>query len=260
MDELVTVFRFFSRLDVKNLNVVKGIQLDGLRLIGEPKTLAKSYSENGADELVLVDVVASLYNRPNLLPLVSDIANELRIPLTALGGVRSLEDARGVFNSGADKVAINSSGLQHPEIYTSIARIYGSQSVVCSIEAKQVRGSTLWNCMTENGRHDSGIEISDWIPKLEGFGVGEVLVTSVDKDGTNRGPDLELCDRLRELTELPVIYSGGVRSSEDIHEIAKIGIDGVAVASGLHYGRLQISDAKSFLASKNVFVRKLEGI
>jgi cyclase len=114
--------------------------------------------------------------------------------------------------------------------------------------------------MTENGRHDSGIEISDWIPKLEGFGVGEVLVTSVDKDGTNRGPDLELCNRLREMTELPVIYSGGVRSSEDIHEIAKIGIDGVAVASGLHYGRLQISDAKSFLASKNVFVRKLEGI
>jgi cyclase len=150
MDRLVTVFRFFSRLDVKNLNVVKGIQLDGLRRIGEPKTLAKSYSENGADELVLVDVVAALYNRPNLLPLVSDIANELRIPLTALGGVRSLEDARGVFNSGADKVAINSSGLQDPEIFTSIARIYGSQSVVCSIEAKQVRRSTLWNCMTEN--------------------------------------------------------------------------------------------------------------
>jgi cyclase len=104
------------------------------------------------------------------------------------------------------------------------------------------------------------MEINDWMPKLEGFGVGEVFVTSVDKDGTNRGPDLELCNRVREMTELPVIYSGGVRNSEDIYEIAKIGIDGVAVASALHYGRLQISDTKSFLASKNVFVRKLEGI
>ena len=253
----MTVFRVFSRLDVKNSYVVKGIQLDGLRRIGDPKALARRYLDFGVDELVMIDVVASLYNRPSLFSLITDIANELRIPLTGVGGVRSLEDAKEVFNSGADKVAVNSAALHNPSIFTDISRVFGSQSVVCSIEAKQTNKSHQWQCMTENGRNDSGIEISDWIPKLEDLGVGELFVTSVDSDGTNRGPDLNLCEKIRKFTELPIIYSGGIRNCEDVYEIAKREIDGVAIASALHYERINMEELKWFLSEKGVFVRTL---
>ena len=257
MDGSVTVFRVFSRLDVKNSNVVKGIQLDGLRRMGDPKTLARKYLDLGVDELVMIDVVASLYNRPSLFSLITDIANELRIPLTGVGGVRSLEDAREVFNSGADKVAVNSAGLHNPLIFSEISKNFGNQSVVCSIEAKKTNKSQQWQCMTENGRNDSDVEISGWVPTLEDLGVGEIFVTSVDSDGTNRGPDLNLCERIRELSELPIIYSGGVRNADDVYEIAKRGIDGVAIASALHYDRLAVKDLKTFLFKKGFFVRTL---
>ena len=256
----MSAFRIFARLDVKNLNVVKGIQLDGLRNVGDPIDLARKYLESGVDELVLVDVVASLYNRKNLSSLITEIANELRIPLTGLGGVKSLFDARSVFNSGADKVALNSAGLEAPSLFKEISELYGSQSVVCSIEAKKINKASLWNCMTENGRNDSGTEISEWIPKLESLGVGEVFVTSVDKDGTSRGPDLDLCQRIRDLTEIPVIYSGGIRNAEDIYRIADLGIDGVAIGAALHYGKLNIRESKDILISRGVFIRTLEGI
>jgi len=254
----VTVFRIFSRLDVKNSHVVKGIQLDGLRKIGDPKKLAGEYLSQGADEIVLVDVVASLYNRPGLNSLITEIANELRIPITALGGVRNLENAREVFECGADKVAINSAGIQNPSLFGQIADIYGSQSVVCSIEAKRVNNSAAWICMTENGRNDSGVDISKWIAGLESIGAGEIILTSVDQDGTNRGPDLELCRRMRDLTDLPLIYSGGVRGSEDALAIAKTGLDGLAIASSLHYGRLNLRAMKEELDKENIFIRTLE--
>jgi cyclase len=260
LDGKVSAFRIFARLDVKNLNVVKGIQLDGLRSVGDPIELARKYLEAGVDELVLVDVVASLYNRKNLSSLITEIADELRIPLTGLGGVKNLSDARSVFNSGADKVALNSAGLESPGLFMEISELYGSQSVVCSVEAKKINKASLWNCMTENGRNDSGTEITEWIPKLESLGVGEVFVTSVDRDGTSRGPDLELCERIRNLTEIPVIYSGGIRDAEDIYQIADIGIDGVAIGAALHYGKLSISESKEILFSKGIFVRTLEGI
>jgi cyclase len=255
LERAVTVFRFFSRLDVKNSHVVKGIQLEGLRKVGEPKDLAQKYLKNGADELVLIDIVASLYNRPNVYSLITEIAEELRIPLTVLGGVRNLSDAKDVFNSGADKVAINSSAIKSPELLTSIANLYGSQSVVCSVEAKRRNRADLWNCMTESGRNDSGVEIGEWVSQLEALGVGEVFVTSVDTDGTNYGPDLELCAKIRSLTDIPIIYSGGIRNSEDVYEIAQLGIDGVAVASALHYDRMQIQNVKKYLALKNISVR-----
>ena len=254
----MTVFRIFSRLDVKNSHVVKGIQLDGLRKIGEPKKLAGDYLSQGVDEIILVDVVASLYNRPGMNSLINEIASELRIPITALGGIRNLENAREVFECGADKVAINSAGIQNPELFGKIADIYGSQSVVCSIEAKRVNNSEAWICMTENGRNEADIDISKWIEGLEGIGVGEVIVTSVDQDGTNRGPDLELCKKIRDLTDLPVIYSGGIRDEGDALAIAKIGLDGIAIASSIHYGRLNVDAMKKELIKENIFIRTLE--
>ena len=254
----MTVFRIFSRLDVKNSHVVKGIQLDGLRKIGDPKKLAGEYLSQGVDEIILVDVVASLYNRPGLNSLITEIASELRIPITALGGIRNIENAREVFECGADKVAINSAGMQNPELFRQIADIYGSQSVVCSIEAKKLNNSEVWICMTENGRNEADLEISEWIESLESRGVGEVFVTSVDQDGTNRGPDLELAKKIRELTDLPVIYSGGIRDEGDALAIAKIGLDGIAIASSLHYGRLDVGAMKTVLTKENIFIRLLE--
>ncbi len=256
----MTAFRIFARLDVKNLNVVKGIQLDGLRSIGNPIDLAKKYLDDGVDELLLVDVVASLYNRKNLSSLITEIANELRIPLTGLGGVKNLFDARDMFISGADKVALNSAALGSPGLFKEISELYGSQSVVCSIEAKKIGKASLWNCMTENGRNDSGIEINEWIPEMESLGVGEVFVTSVDNDGTRRGPDLELCETIRNLTEIPIVYSGGIRNTEDIYQVAKIGIDGVAIGAALHYGELSIKESKDILFSRGMFIRTHETI
>ena len=256
----MTVFRIFSRLDVKNSHVVKGIQLDGLRKIGEPKKIAAEYLSQGVDEIVLVDVVASLYNRPGLNSLITEIARELRIPITALGGIRNIENARDVFECGADKVAINSAGIQNPRLFGQIADIYGSQSVVCSIEAKRFNNSEVWLCMTENGRNESEIEISKWVEDLESIGVGEVFLTSVDQDGTNRGPDLALCKKIRDLTDLPVIYSGGIRDESDALAIAKIGLDGIALASSLHYGRLKVDEMKKELVKENIYIRTLENI
>lgn len=254
----MTVFRIFSRLDVKNSHVVKGIQLDGLRKIGDPKKLAGEYLLQGVDEIILVDVVASLYNRPGLNSLITEIASELRIPITVLGGIRNLENAQEVFECGADKVALNSAGIQNPKLFRQLADIYGSQSVVCSIEAKRLNNSESWICMTENGRNEANIEIFKWVESLERNGVGEVFVTSVDQDGTNRGPDLELCKKIRGFTDLPVIYSGGIRDEEDAISIAKIGLDGIAIASSLHYGRLNVNVMKKELTKENIFIRVLE--
>lgn len=254
----MTVFRIFSRLDVKGSHVVKGIQLDGLRKIGEPKKLAGEYLSHGVDEIILVDVVASLYNRPGLNSLISEIASELRIPITALGGVRNIENAREVFEFGADKVAINSAGILNPKLFGQISDIYGSQSVVCSIEAKRLNNTDTWVCMTENGRNEANVDMSNWVESLESIGVGEVIVTSVDQDGTNRGPDLELCKKIRYLTDLPVIYSGGIRDEEDALDIAKIGLDGIAIASSLHYGRLNVDAMKKKLIKENIFIRTLD--
>ena len=260
LDEKLTLFRIFSRLDIKGENVIKGIQLDGLRKIGSPKLLAAKYLENGADELVLVDVVASLYNRSNLSSLITEIANELRIPMTALGGVRTLSDAQTVFNSGADKVGINSAGLVNPTLLTKIANLYGSQAVVTSIEAKRSPQPNSWLCMTENGRHNSGKEVREWVSELESLGVGEIFVTSVDQDGTSRGPDFALCEMIRENSELPIIYSGGIRNADDVLKIAKLGLDGVAIGAALHYKKVDIEEIKECLHQNGISIRPSKAI
>ena len=162
----MVTFRIFSRLDIKGDYVVKGIQLDGLRKIGDPRILAREYFKQVVDELVLVDVVASLYKRANLFALITEIAEELRIPLTAIGGIRSLEDAREVFEAGADKVGINSAAIVNPKLFSQLSKIYGNQSIVSSIEARRLESLNNWTCMTENGRNDSGITIQQWIPQL----------------------------------------------------------------------------------------------
>ena len=254
----MVIFRIISRLDIKGEFVVKGIQLEGLRKINDAKVLAEQYYNQGADELALLDIVASLYKRDNLFSLITQIAAELRIPLTAIGGIRTLKDAQDVFEAGADKLGVNSSAIADPKFISQIARTYGSQSVVCSVEAQKANLNNSWFCFTENGRNNSGVQVKNWIPNLDLLGAGELFLTSVDRDGTNEGPDFELCKISRDLTQLPIIYSGGIRNSEDIYQLYKIGLDGCAVGSALHYDRLKISEIKSNLSLLGVPVRSVE--
>ena len=251
----MVTFRIFSRLDIKGDYVVKGIQLDGLRKIGDPKILAREYFKQAVDELVLVDVVASLYKRANLFALITEIAKELRIPLTAIGGIKSIEDAREVFEAGADKIGINSGTIVNPKMFSPLSEIYGNQSIICSIEARRLESPNNWTCMTENGRNDSGVTIQQWIPQLENLGVGEVFITSVDQDGTNRGPDFSLCEEARDLTDIPMIYSGGIRNIEDVEKLSKLGVDGVSIGSALHYKKIDITTLKNSLLNLGVYVR-----
>ena len=253
----MVTFRIFSRLDIKGDYVVKGIQLDGLRKIGDPRILAREYFKQVVDELVLVDVVASLYKRANLFALITEIAEELRIPLTAIGGIRSLEDAREVFEAGADKVGINSAAIVNPKLFSQLSKIYGNQSIVSSIEARRLESLNNWTCMTENGRNYSGITIQQWIPQLENLGVGEVFITSVDRDGTNKGPDFNLCKEARDLTDIPMMYSGGIRDIEDIKELSKLGFDGASIGSALHYKKINIIELKNSLLNAGVYVRTI---
>lgn len=249
--------RVIGRLDLKGDSVVKGIQMEGLRKIGNPEQIASSISESGADELLLVDVVASLYNRDNLFKIIEYIASNLRIPMTVVGGIRSLGDAASVFDAGADKIGINSSGIKNPEIFQQLANKYGSQAIVASIEAKKDRKTETWIAMTSNGRNSSGIKVLDWCKTVQEEGVGEILVTSIDADGMQQGPDLDLVKQVSGEVIVPLVYSGGVRNSLDCINLLSNRVDAIAIASAIHYGKTSIKAIKEDLIEQGFNVRKL---
>jgi len=246
-------FRICARLDLKSGFLVKGIKFEGLRKLGNVWDFANSYAQEGADEIVIVDVVATLFERASLYDLIHKVSTELKIPLTVIGGIKTIDDAKKLFDTGADKIGINSAGLQRPEIYEEIASIYGSQAVVASIEAKKIQKG--YECFYRNGRERSGILIEDWIKRLNDSGCGEIMISSVDRDGTFNGPDLELLRLIRSNTELPVVFGSGVRSPEDVIEIAMGGADSVAIASSLHYKKTNIEEVKSILNNRLIPVR-----
>lgn len=247
--------RIIGRLDLKGDSVVKGIQLDGLRKIGSPEELASSLSEAGADELLLVDVVASLYNRDNLFKIIEFVASNLRIPLTVVGGIRNLEDASKIFDAGADKIGINSAGIKNPFIYEVIANKYGSQAIVASIESKRYRRDLNWIAMTDNGRTSSRIEVLSWCETVQEKGVGEILITSVDSDGMQKGPDLDLIDFISNHVQVPLVYSGGVRNWQDCASLLERKVDAIALASALHYNKTTIVDIKTELIRRGYNLR-----
>jgi cyclase len=231
---LVTT-RIIPRLDIKGPNLVKGIHLEGLRVLGKPERFARHYCETGADELIYMDVVASLYGRNNLLPIVARTSSEIFVPLTAGGGIRTLEDVRDALRSGADKVAINTAAISRPEFVAEAARRFGSSTIVVSIEAvKQPDGT--YQAFTDNGRERTGVDAEKWARRAEELGAGELLVTSVDREGTGNGFDVELVRRIAESVGIPVIASGGAGSMSHIRDVILDGrADAVAVASMLHY-------------------------
>jgi cyclase len=247
--------RVIARLDIKAPNLVKGIHLEGLRVIGDPAEHARRYYEQGADELLYIDIVASLYERNNLTDLVARTAAEIFVPLTVGGGVRTVEDVNGLLRAGADKVAINTGAVRRPELIREAARSFGSQAVVASIEAKR-QPNGRWEAYTDNGRERTGLDVVEWAARLVELGAGEVLLTSVDMEGTRRGFDLELVAALGPVLGVPVIACGGAGSIEHVAQAVTAGADAVAVASVLHYKTETIESLKAGLADRGIEVRR----
>ena len=241
--------RIIARLDIKGPNLVKGIHLEGLRVLGTPEVFAKYYYQNGADELFYQDVVASLYDRNSLHDIITKTAKEIFIPLTVGGGIRNLEDISNVLRAGADKIAINTSAIKNPEFIKEASRKYGSSTIVVVIEAiKQNDGKYL--AYTDNGRNHTGIEVTSWAKKVEELGAGEIVITSVDKEGTGSGFDIELTKEISAIVSIPVIAHGGCGKQEHISEAIISGkADAVAIASILHYNCLR-ADIELFKNSK----------
>ena len=248
--------RLIARLDIKGPNLIKGVHLEGLRVMGDPQQFAREYYEQGADELIYMDIVASLYGRNSLTDIVRRAAHDIFVPLTVGGGVRSVEDVNALLRVGADKVAINTAAVARPELVTEVARRYGSQCMVLSIEAKRV-GPQRWEAYTDNGREKTGLDAVEWARRGEQLGAGEILLTSVDQEGTRKGFDIALVRAIASSVSIPVIASGGMGSVEHLVEVVKSGgADAVAMADCLHYRRIGLPEIRRAARDAGLGVRK----
>lgn len=247
--------RLIARLDIKGQNLIKGIHMEGLRVIGSPNVKARHYYHQGADELLYMDAVASLYNRSHLAELVTEVVKDVFIPITVGGGIRSVSDVKELLRAGADKVAINTAAVCNPSLLRDVAESFGSQCVVLSIEAKR-RAPGSWEVYVEGGREKTGRDVLEWLEEAVGLGAGEVLVTSIDQDGTEKGFDIELMQRAAQISKVPVIASGGMGAPADATELLKATeVDAVAVARSLHYDRLSFPELRQTLVTEGYGVR-----
>ena len=247
--------RIIPRLDVKGPNVIKGVHLECLRVVGNPAALAEKYYLDGADELIYIDIVASLYGRQNLLNIVNQTSDKIFIPFTVGGGVRRLKDIQEFLKAGADKVAINTAATKNPKLIKDAAEMFGSQCIVGSIESKKI-GTNKWEVYTDNGREKTGMEVIKWVKKLEELGAGEILLTSIDTEGTKKGYDLDLINEVSKVVSIPLIVSGGAGTVDHIDECAKkCDVSGMAVASMLHYNLSTIKTIKEYLKENRINVR-----
>lgn len=252
--------RIIPCLDIKDGRVVKGVNFVSLRDAGDPVEIARSYNEQGADELVFLDITASVENRDLILHIVEKVASQVFIPLTVGGGVRKAEDVRRLLNAGADKVSINTSAVLNPMLIKESADHYGSQCIVIAIDARQVPDenteSPRWEVFTHGGRTSTGIDAVEWAQKIQSLGAGEILLTSMDRDGTRSGFDLVLTHAISDSIDLPVIASGGVGNLDHLVDgILQGHADAVLAASIFHYGEYSIRQAKEYLLSHGVEVR-----
>lgn len=251
------MLRIISRLDIKNENLIKTVSLEGLRIIGNPADFAKKYYREGIDEILVMDVVASLYGRNNLYNIIKELSKEVFIPITLGGGIRTEEDAIRALSSGADKVAINSAAFKNPNIISRIANSIGSSSVVLSVEAKRV-GSD-WFAYFNSGRDNSGLKVIDWILQAISKGAGEVLITSIDYEGMFQGFDLEflkLLQKEKNKIKVPIILSGGISSVDNVKNILEIFIpSAISIAGMFHYNKMNVIEFKKNLKKFNIKVR-----
>lgn len=250
--------RLIARLDVKGPNLVKGVQLEGLRKLGDPNSFAKVYYDQGIDELIYIDIVASLYERNNLLEIVRRTTKDVFIPLTVGGGIRSVENVRDVLRAGADKVAINTAAIKRPALIREISKMFGSQCMVLSIEAKKV-SEGQWEAYYDNGREKTGLDVIQWAKRGYELGAGEILITSVDMEGTAKGFDVDLVRAVSTAVPIPVIASGGMGTINDMLQVINNGCaDAVAMAHVLHYKKLTVQEVRESAVSCNVNVRRLK--
>jgi imidazole glycerol-phosphate synthase subunit HisF len=249
--------RLIARLDIKGPNLIKGVHLEGLRVIGDPQEHARRYYEAGADELIYMDVVASLYGRNSLTDIVRYTAENVFIPLTVGGGIRSVDDVKLLLRSGADKVCLNTAAIARPELLQEIANRFGSQCVVLSIEAKRRTGGG-WECFTDNGREHTERDVVDWAKQAVTLGAGEILLTSIDQEGTRKGFDLDLIHAVSTAVPIPVIASGGMGSTDHLIAAVRDGkADAVAMADILHYKRMEMPAIRVAAMQAGVPVRSL---
>lgn len=240
----MTYKRIIGRLDIKGPNVIKGIRLEGSRVVGSPDELASEYYQDGIDELIYVDSVASLYGRNNLHGIVSRAAKKNFIPLTVCGGIRSVDDVQTLLNAGADKVAVNTEATKNPQLISDIAGRFGSQCMVLSVEAKKT-SKGWWEALTDNGRDHTGKNVEDWVKEAESFGAGEIFLTSVDKDGTMTGFDFELVEKVSSIVKIPVIACGGLGNIDHLEDVFKIAkADAAACGTVFHYRKITVSELK----------------
>ncbi len=248
--------RVIPCLDVKDGRVVKGVNFVALRDAGDPVEQARAYDREGADEVTFLDIGATHENRDTMYDVVSRTAAEVFIPLTVGGGVRSVEDVRRLLLAGADKASINSAAVTDPDLVRRAAEAFGSQAIVVAIDARKVSDGR-WEIFTHGGRKPTGIDAVAWAARMESLGAGEILLTSMDRDGTKAGFDLDLLARVRAAVRLPLVASGGVGTVEHFVEGARVGATGLLAASVFHYGQFRIGDAKAALAAAGFPVRPL---
>jgi len=250
--------RLIARLDIKGPNLIKGVHLEGLRVLGDPQEYASKYYTQGADELIYIDIVASLYGRSKLPEIVSRTVENIFIPLTVGGGIRNIDDVKELLRAGADKVAINTAAVQRPELISEISRRFGSQCMVLSIEAKK-QSDGLWEVYTDSGREKTGIDVVDWAEEGVAKGAGEILLTSIDAEGTRKGFDCELIQRVTQAVNIPVIASGGMGNAEHLRDAVQLGgADAIAMADILHYDRSTIHEIRAEAKQAGIEVRRYE--
>lgn len=229
--------RLISKLDIKGPNLVKGVHLEGLRVLGHPEIFANYYYESGIDEIFFQDVVASLYGRNSLLDIVSKTAKKIFVPLTVGGGIRSIEDIKNALRSGADKIAINTAAVNNPNFINNAANIFGSSTITISMEV--IKNKYDYEIYVNNGREETGIKLKNWIQEVQERGAGEIILTSVDMEGTGNGYDINLLDQIKNIIKIPLIIHGGAGRLEHINDVFnREEVDGVSCSSILHYGYL----------------------
>ena len=247
--------RIIPCLDVTAGRVVKGVNFVELKDAGDPVEIARRYNDQGADEITFLDITASSDKRDIIIDIIEAVSSQVFIPLTVGGGVRTVDDVRRLLNAGADKVSINTSAVTNPQLVADAALRYGSQCIVVAIDAKQT-GPNRWEVFTHGGRNATGLEAVSWAKKMEQLGAGEILLTSMDKDGTQSGFDLELTRRISDAINIPVIASGGVGNLQHLVDgVTKGHADAVLAASIFHYGMHTIAEAKQYMAQRKVPVR-----
>lgn len=246
--------RLIARLDVKGPNLIKAVHLEGLRVIGDPSEFAQKYYLQGADELIYIDLVASLYGRSNLCEIVKKTAQNVFIPITVGGGVRSIQDVESLLLAGADKVAINTGCVLRPQLIRDVSQKYGSQCMVLSIEAKK-QADNNWEVYTDCARESTGINVSDWVIEAEKLGAGEILITSIDQEGTAKGFDIDLINSISNLVKIPIIASGGYGKPSDINSAVEAGANALAFADTLHIKNSNFSELREAASSYDIDIR-----